>query len=545
MVGAAISDPTSPGVTIDALRSATIAKFPRAFDKAPTQSKASHRSHEPTDHFDWHRPLKSPRIGLDPSYFVEALSQSGDRSAVAATVINRCLLSGWSPEEIVATLLDHGSSTVMGHYGGDDGKLRADVRRLALKPNPNDPDEKFKAALDAWLASHPSATQEETATYADYLRQTRRKWNFTKPSDDADQPPLAYWDENRGALGKGMLPRVIGGCAVIVWGKKSSHKSGLLIKECLDAALMKGAKVLYLACEGAHGIRTARLPAACRQRRIGIEAIDDLWRTFPASPGLMNNAEIDELIARCREEGFEPDIIVVDTLTRAVAGFDINAPATGAGLILGMERFAAAFDATVVAVTHPGKDSDKGAIGSSLIESLAFSIWRVGLDGEAVFAEVQKMKDGPAEFTVPFKVTWLGKGGEQVQAGKGTPVVVEVAPGEQLARASQSDDAQVSEGVVRGVLVRCQAYGAAAGLPEEVLLDQIAGPLPEDGETLEWETRRKKIASGLRAARNQKVWAKRLCDQRVRITDGPLVWVWFLPETEHPMTVAEPSGRPW
>lgn len=259
------------------------------------------------------------------------------------------------------------------------------------------------------------------------------KWNFTKPSDDACLPPLDYWDDHRAALGKGMLPKVIGGCSVIVWGKKSSHKSGLLLKELLDAVLFKGAKVLYLACEGAHGIRTSRLPAACRQRGIGIEEIDDLWRTFPASPGLMNNAEIDELIAACRKEVFKPDIIGIDTLTRAVPGFDINAPATGTGLILGMERLGAPFNATVVAVTHPGKEDGKGAIGSSLIESLAFAILRVSLDGEAVFVEVQKMKDGPAEFRIPFKVVWEGPQGE-VAVKQGVPVIVEAAPGEQLER---------------------------------------------------------------------------------------------------------------
>jgi hypothetical protein len=295
-----------------------------------------------------------------------------------------------------------------------------------------------------------------------------------------------------------------------------------------------------LACEGAHGIKTSRLPAACKQRGIGIEALDDLWRTFPASPGLMAPAEIDELIARCREEDFSPDIIVIDTLTRAIAGFDINAPATGAGLIIGMERLGAAFDAAVVAVTHPGKDTDKGAIGSSLIESLAFAIWRVDLDGEAVFAEVQKMKDGPAEFSVPFKVTWLGKLGEPVPAGKGTPVVVEVAPGEHLERASRVDgEALVSEGKVRIELLRLQRYGRKSGITEMNLTRDLAGAEPvDDDEHLEWETRRNKIAKQLQVSRSQKVWAKRLVAQEVRIHGGILEWVWFLPEDERPPEVS-------
>lgn len=365
----------------------------------------------------------------------------------------------------------------------------------------------------------PPPDMEPSPNGRDRSRQSSSKWNFTRPSDDADQPPLVYWDD------RGMLPKVIGGCSVIVWGRKSSHKSGLLIKECLDAALSQGAKILYLACEGAHGIRTARLPAACRQRGIDIGAIDDLWRTFPIAPGLMNNAEVDELIAACRGEGFEPAIIVIDTLTRAVAGFDINAPATGAGLILGIERLGAAFDATVIAVTHPGKDSDKGAIGSSLIESLAFAIWQVSLDGEAVFVDVQKMKDGPAEFVVPFKVAWVGPQGEPVAAKSGVPVVVEAVPGEQLHRADRPDK-PLAPGPSRALQLLADAIAVGGTVPP------FSGHIPADTHCVTEEVWRKYCYEGSIADKGQE--AKKKAFQRaaqVLLDKGRVgkwgEWVWL------------------
>jgi hypothetical protein len=169
------------------------------------------------------------------------------------------------------------------------------------------------------------------------------------------------------------------------------------MKECLDAVFSRGAKVLYLAPEGAHGIWTARLPAACKARSKSLDDLTGHWHTFAASPGLMNDRELIELVEACKSADFIPDIVVVDTMTRALAGYDISAPATGAGLIVGMEHLGEAFNALVIAITHPGKDATRGSIGSSLIESLAFAIWYVSLNGDAaVFVKVDKMKDGPA-----------------------------------------------------------------------------------------------------------------------------------------------------
>src|SRR4051794_22760661 len=100
------------------------------------------------------------------------------------------------------------------------------------------------------------------------------------------------------------------------------------------------------------------------------------WHTFSTTPGLMNDPEMKELIEACQEQEFKPDIVVIDTLTRAAKGYDISAPQTGIGLVTGMEVLADAFKAVVVAITHPGKDASRGSIGSSLVESLAYACGR-------------------------------------------------------------------------------------------------------------------------------------------------------------------------
>lgn len=369
------------------------------------------------------------------------------------------------------------------------------------------------------------------AQVVERLRQATSRWVFRTPAEDAARPPLTYWDK------QGMMPRVIGGCSLIVCGVRSSHKTGVVMKKCLDAVFEKGAKVLYLAPEGAHGIGTARLPAACAQRGKKLEDLTGHWYTLPFAPGLVSEAEIDELITKCREVSFEPDIIVIDTLTRALKGFDINAPQTGAALIAGMERMGAAFNALVAAITHPGKDDSKGSIGSSLIESLAFAIWGVRRVDDAVFVTIEKMKDGPAEFTKAFKVE---------HQANGVPVITDPAPGEHLV-AARKDDAAVSEPAVREILRRRNAYGAGAGVFEDDLAAELAGECPATNADAEehaaWNTKREKLKVLLRSARNQKKWAQAISDKHCRPGGIQLVGRWYLPALQPGAETS--TGLPW
>jgi hypothetical protein len=256
-----------------------------------------------------------------------------------------------------------------------------------------------------------------------------------------------------------------------------------VLKEAADAAFNSGAHVLYIGAEGGHGIMTARLPVLCRQRGRSIEGLDDRWRTISVAPGLLSVADINDLIEEYRE--FRPDIIVLDTVTRAVPGADINSPAVGIAIITGMEALAGAFSAAVIAITHPGKDASKGGIGSSLIESLAYAIWRVLLNDGIVKLRVEKMKDGVAEFTIPFRYT------------QGVPVVVEIPPGEQVAAmAHGNDDPKMREQVefkrsVLGALRDMWVPGGSALTVHVVAIEMSkGGEIDQIGNTVSSTKRR-------------------------------------------------------
>jgi hypothetical protein len=350
----------------------------------------------------------------------------------------------------------------------------------------------------------------------------REKYQFRTPEEDANVPPLEFWDEHK------TLPRLPSGCSVIAYGPTGSHKTGVALKYCLDAVLNKGARVLYLAPEGAHGIRTTRLRIACRHRGKTLPDLSGHWHTMSTTPRLMIDGEIDELIEACRQNGFHPDIVVIDTLTRAAHGYDISAPQTGEGLITGMERLAAAFDAAVVAITHPGKDSTKGSIGSSLIESLAYAIWKITLKKatEEITLRVEKMKDGEADFSVHFAVERDERRVPVIVDGK-APVAPPAAEASPLDAPTASDHQSLRDRVIDALRLHTSPLTTAR-------LSVLLVPKEPDENGEDHGRRLEALAKRLQrnAAISDKGKAGKLADLVQRARNGDMLYGgrWYLPD---------------
>lgn len=239
--------------------------------------------------------------------------------------------------------------------------------------------------------------------------QRQRRFTARKPSEGARLPPLEYWDDHR------ILPRMAAACSIIVYGPQGSHKTGVALKVMVDAVLTKGARVLYIAAEGSNGIETARLPELLKQRGLPVDAIDDRWWTVSDAPDILNDVDMAELYLDFKD--FAPNLIVLDTGTRCIGAADINNTAIGTIAIKALEQLGKPWNATVLYITHPGKDEDRGAIGSKQQENQGYAVWRVEHDDNGIVrVHVEKMKDGKAGFTVPMRVK-LG----------GIPVVYEMS----------------------------------------------------------------------------------------------------------------------
>jgi hypothetical protein len=193
-----------------------------------------------------------------------------------------------------------------------------------------------------------------------------------------------------------------------------------------------------------------------------------------------------------------------------------------------MERLAAAFDAAVVAITHPGKDSTKGSIGSSLIESLAYAIWKITLKKatEEITLRVEKMKDGEADFSVHFAVERDERRVPVIVDGK-APVAPPAAEASPLDAPTASDHQSLRDRVIDALRLHTSPLTIAR-------LSVLLVPKEPDENGEDHGRRLEALAKRLQrnAAISDKGKAGKLADLVQRARNGDMLYGgrWYLPD---------------
>jgi hypothetical protein len=167
--------------------------------------------------------------------------------------------------------------------------------------------------------------------------------------------------------------------------------------------------VVYVAAEG--GRRIKRRIAALRKRfreDHGDVAPDPLFALVRYSIDLRSNdADLTALLALVREAekktGEKCVWLVVDTLSRAMAGGDENSPVDMGLVVASADRFRAETGAHFTYVHHTGKDAARGARGHSLLRAATDT--EVETTAEAL--TIVKQRDGELGFRIGFKLVDL------------------------------------------------------------------------------------------------------------------------------------------
>ena len=150
--------------------------------------------------------------------------------------------------------------------------------------------------------------------------------------------------------------------------------------------------VAYVAAEGGRGIRKR---AAALETRHG--RCDRLRVLASAVDLLKSDADLSDLISAVQSLG-EVRLVVIDTLSRVMAGGDENASTDMGALVRNLDRLRAATNAHVLIVHHSGKDVARGARGHSLL--------RAATDTEIEIADgvisVTKQRDLEGGWSCPF-----------------------------------------------------------------------------------------------------------------------------------------------
>jgi hypothetical protein len=210
------------------------------------------------------------------------------------------------------------------------------------------------------------------------------------------------------------------GTMSVVYGESNSGKtffvSDLAMRvaagmQWRDRAIEQGA-VLYLALEGGfgisnriaafreeHGLDTQDIPFAIV--KIGINLIDPEQDATPV---------IATIAAVQAQFGIPLRLVVVDTLSRAMAGGNENAPEDMTRLVGTGDEIRSVTSAHLLWIHHCGKDVARGARGHSSLRAATDTEIEITAEGNARLARVTKQRDMECggEFAFSLKSIELG-----------------------------------------------------------------------------------------------------------------------------------------
>ena len=174
----------------------------------------------------------------------------------------------------------------------------------------------------------------------------------------------------------GLLDR---GALSVLYGDSNTGKSFVALDMAFHVstgrpwngrATRKGA-VVYVVAEGGRGVHK-RTAALCRHH--GAEGDDPLFDLIVQplnllTPGADLKPLIEAVRASAADFGTPVEMIVIDTLSRVLAGGDENSSVDMGALVKNLDRLRESTGAHVAVVHHTGKDKARGARGHSLLRA--------------------------------------------------------------------------------------------------------------------------------------------------------------------------------
>lgn len=268
----------------------------------------------------------------------------------------------------------------------------------------------------------------------------------------------------KGWLGRGQMS--------VVYGPSNVGKSFF----CLDMALcvsasvdwqgskVRGGPVLYLATEGGNAFQSR---CVALRKQYGITDAPLAVRPSPVDL-LRPEADLASLIELCRsieaDMGEPLAMIVIDTLSRAMAGGDENGATDMTSFIANADALRDVTGAHIMIVHHSGKDTAKGARGHSSLRAATDTEIELGIEDKLRTATATKQRDlEPQEpFVFTLKVHDLGKDedGDEV-----TTCTIEQADPDDVADMQQKRPSGANQKVVVSAFKQLRGEGIGSSNP--------------------------------------------------------------------------------
>ena len=285
------------------------------------------------------------------------------------------------------------------------------------------------------------------------------RFKILKPADFADWRPRPW-----------LIPEMIqAGTQAMLYGPPGSGKSAVALDIALTLAsgiaaygrpVAPPVPVLYVAGEGGHNIGCARYPAWMITHP---QETVPLFRLLPAMPWVSDGSMVEDFIAAVLACDVKPQLIVMDTLARAMVGLDENSARDASLLVTAMETIQKATGAAILTIHHTGKDVSRGERGSSAFRgAYDTSLSCEQLENKAVVLTVVKQKDAE-ERTAPWTF--------QLRSVGNSVVPIATTPAEHLRLIAKENP--LAPAKVGATLSRLGAVGREKAVTTQVLASSL------------------------------------------------------------------------
>lgn len=219
----------------------------------------------------------------------------------------------------------------------------------------------------------------------------REYYEFVDEDYLISMPPVSW------AVGDGDHGLITAHGLSMIYGAPGSGKSFITLDMALCQAHgiewqgmpTKQGDVLYIAGEGVGGLGK-RVKAWKMSHGLGSSGH---FHMLPLAVNFRDQADIEKLMYSIERLDRQWSCIYVDTLARALLGADENSSQEAGLAVAAADALKHAFDCAVVFVHHSGKNSDRGARGSSAVLGAVDASIVVVKDEQTVTMRIEKQKD--------------------------------------------------------------------------------------------------------------------------------------------------------
>ena len=286
--------------------------------------------------------------------------------------------------------------TLLGHLQGKAKRIK--VVRLPVQD---------KGDVTDWIAQGGDAPGlKDLIKQAGEVREKVTPLPTLSLDDIANLPPVEWMIE-------GVIPEK---ALAMMYGEPGCGKTFIALDMALSVAhkaewqgqTVLGGNVVYVAGEGVGGLKK-RIAAWHQHRELPQKAP---FTVVPIAVDLMDENNAQDLQTTIQAVADGPvSMVVFDTVARSMSG-DENSSQDMGHVVRAMDAVREQFNCCVLAIHHSGKDSSRGARGSSSLLGAVDASMRVERMGETVSLVVEKQKD--AEMMDPI---WLNTRSIEVGSG--------------------------------------------------------------------------------------------------------------------------------